>query len=412
MAFNGFIEVPSHLEKREPTDEIFAYVGCVHGGDDLLVQQLGEMEEQPPDHVIFTGDIAGSPEMEELKRRFYNLVYNRAKPLLSLNSEMSDGEILAYSEGQNAPLEARTLRDGYIALFKFQRKLEGFADEIIDQQCASLTSREIAMQIRHIASFPYYGNWVANLSASVRRGVLQTIETSAERLVKPIDRLREQKTKITIVSGNWDGKNSGLGVIAGNDITPFSTKQFLAKHEIPFVQRPEILETNNVLHSLFPYDSLLSGVTEGHLRNLSRRAVEARDQGKAVIMVGHAEANWKVHTLPISRPAPNPPERDATIANFGHAMSRLRPDQVVYSHQHDRIRDEMRMQVGLNAKYILQTFEENVRLVEDQAQVGGGPHNILVTHVPLMHIAYGIYAKIRAQNVFAGTQRPIVIKSR
>src|SRR3989304_1418346 len=96
---------------RKSHYERITYIGCVHGGDEDFTRQLEYMAQDPPNLLVFSGDLTGSKEMEELKRRFYNYVANRAKLYLRERPDVTDRELLSYV-GPNPPKHAMTLRDG------------------------------------------------------------------------------------------------------------------------------------------------------------------------------------------------------------------------------------------------------------------------------------------------------------
>lgn len=414
MGFQGLYETESDHNTLE--GERFAYVGCVHGADDRLSEQLVQLAEtQPPDHLIFMGDLTGSLEMEELKRRFYNLVQNSSKPLLARNPDLADEQLLNYSENP-PPQEAATLRDGYKALYSYQLYLEGTSPDAIKENLAALPDTQIANAIRYISSLPYYGDFVAALSAQVRMGVLRSLESSARQILRTLDSFRERGTGITMVGGNWDLKYSGVYPIAGKDIPIFKTMDFFEKHGISCVEQLDVLETESAFHILIAYDALLDfeSIPEAHLNEIEQRLIQARAQGKAIIMIGHGEPNWKMHTLHIPNPPPNPRDRDITLRNFGRLISRFKPDQVAYPHQHNRIVDEMRNEIGLNVKYVLERNADGdgVHLVEDPGQIGVCDDQTLVTYVPLRHIAHGIFSRKDGQRVFDRSQAPIRVLDR
>src|SRR3972149_7342449 len=67
----------AHVFSKLPKDERevhekFVYVGCVHGGSERIFERLEALKSDPPDYLIFTGDVTGSPEIERLKKHFYD----------------------------------------------------------------------------------------------------------------------------------------------------------------------------------------------------------------------------------------------------------------------------------------------------------------------------------------------------
>lgn len=411
MRFQGFFEPKSGIDadnSSSESDERITYVGCVHGGDDRLINQLNELHNHPPSHLIFTGDITGSYELDELKRRFYDLVTNPAKAVIARNPNITDQELT--DQPSNSPSEVATISHGYKNLMEYMYLLEDSAQAMAHKRASTLSEREVATGIRELSKYPYYGDWITTLSMDIRNRLLKSLRPNATNLLEIINSLRASGIKVTILSGNWDGKHSGVILIAKDDVPLFDTRRFFEEHGVPFVNSYKALDTQKTVHILAPYDSLSSNEeTETNLERMRHKANEARDQEKAVIMVGHAEANLRIHSLPNGIPSQISREREISIRNFGRLMAACEPEQAVYSHQHGAIVDETRRAVGLNVKYILEKHDENVRLVDGQDKIDKLSTGIVVTHIPLRHTATG-YFKIRSgQNVLNGSQKPITV---
>ena len=73
--------------------------------------------------------------------------------------------------------------------------------------------------------------------------------------------------------------------------------------------------------------------------------------------------------------------------NFGRAMALFQPDEVIYPHQHARIRDEKGKLINIDTKYELQVEDDGVRLVEDPNFLKSSKKQILVTYIPLGFLA-------------------------
>lgn len=318
---------PAHVvskptKEKEIYLERIVYVGCIHGGNEDIYNRLDTLAKYPPDDLIFAGDITGSAEIERLKKHFYE-------------------------EKQNNPQSPYT-------------------------------------------KFEYFGDWAATLPKERREGLFSTLAQNAERMLKIIQKIQKQGTTIYIVEGNWDNPQiSGIHAIAGKDITEvFDTHKFFHRHGFSFISKLEIIQTKTTLHILLPYITLLNFdlIPRQKLQEVKQAITEARKQEKAIVMVGHAEANWKVHHLQQNQ-GYIAGERGKVIKNFGFAMALLQPDEVIYPHQHSRIRDERGNLIDVTAKYILKVAHDGVCLIDDPDSINSNNKQIVATYVPLGYFA-------------------------
>lgn len=102
--------------------------------------------------------------------------------------------------------------------------------------------------------------------------------------------------------------------------------------------------------------------------------------------MGHAEANWQVHHL-FHKTDLTAGARTIVIRNFGRVMALFAPDEVIYPHQHARLRDEKGRLLDLNAKYILKIYKDGVRLVDHPDAEIDQTNEIIATYVPLGYLA-------------------------
>ena len=318
----------AHVFSKLPKDERevhekFVYVGCVHGGSERIFERLEALKSDPPDYLIFTGDVTGSPEIERLKKHFYDE-------------------------------KEKNLESPY-------------------------------------HKFTYFGDWAATLPRHRRVELLLSLSDSALKLVRVIKNIKVKGTRVFIVEGNWDNPLiSGVRSIAGDDINGFfDTKQFLKDSGIEFIENIRTLETKSTLHVLLPYIVLLhwDKGNKGVIRVIREKIREAEPAGKSVIMVGHAEANWKIHHLLKRNPIAYG-QRGMVIRNFGRAIAFFRPQEVIYPHQHSRIINEDGKLVDLSAKYLLEiTKEKGVQLVDDMKNNTSLQNDIVATYIPYGYLA-------------------------
>lgn len=318
---------PAHVvtlpsKEKEIYHERIVYVGCVHGGNDDIYDRLHTLAKYPPDYLIFTGDITGSPEIERLKKHFY---------------EEKD-------KNPHGPLK----------------------------------------------EFEYFGNWAFQLPQETRGKLLSNLEENAYRLLKIIQKIKTAGSQIFIVEGNWDNPAiSGINYIAGNNFPKvFDSRTFFEHHGFPFIKNLEILETKTSLHIFLPYIVLLHLhlVSKFKIRQIKRQILQARYEDKTIIMVGHAEANWKIHHLFIGTKIVHG-ERAHVINNFAKAMYLFQPDEVIYPHQHARLRDEKGNLLDKNAKYLFQIEKSGVRLINGIQSLNPNHKQIVTTYIPFCLLA-------------------------
>lgn len=309
-------------KEKEVFLERFIYVGCLHGGNDAVYNRLELIADNPPNYLIFTGDLAGSPEIERLKKHFYD-------------------------------------------------------DKESDKESA----------YRHYA---YFGDWAATLPFSKRQELLATLKPHAEKLLKIIKKIKNPKTKIYILEGNWDNPQiSGVRAIAGKDLSGvFDTQAYFKKHGFSFINRSVVLQSKSSLHLLFPYITLLhfENISQQFILKTRKTVMLARKEGKSVVLVGHAEANWHIHHLDRLVETITG-ERKKVIDNFGYLMAIFQPDEVIYPHQHSRLHDEQGNLLDADSKYALHVRHKGVSLVENADSITPDDATILATYIPLGYLA-------------------------
>ncbi|MBI4039353.1 metallophosphoesterase [Candidatus Daviesbacteria bacterium] len=375
---------PAESEKAETAkyQERIVYVGDVHGGDQKLIDRLGQLVQNPPDYLIFLGDLPGSDEDTELKRRFYNYLTNHSKRLIQQQPDISDGDLLAFLP-ENPAEPGMTLKNGYLHLLGYQLFLQGLAPDQIDQEIHQQTDEQIAQSIRLVSSFPYYGEWAATLPVSVKEGLLKTLEKNAKKVLEPVQQLMQQGTRAVMISGNWDDlKEGGFGLISQGIDHPFDAREFFQDNGIPFFSSIAVLETTATLQIFLPYLTLERSelVSNEQMEPVKQACQKARDEKKTIILVGHGEPNLRFHNVNMT------PERQAVINNFGRYIAEFLPDEVVYGHQHDFLVDASKP-ADFDWKYVLRVRNGHTELVEDTQDIGKDEHDVVVDFVPLRQLA-------------------------
>ena len=310
------------LNIKDSNLERIVYTGCIHGGNNDVFERLEKLAQNPPDYLIFTGDITGTAEMEKLKKYFYD------------KKEENNNSI-------------------------FKR-------------------------------YEYFGHWAAILPREERERLLVNLQKNAENLLRIIQKIKKQGTKIYFLEGNWDNPEvSGIKVLAGKDIhNVFDIPAYFKNHGFKFINKISTLKTETTFHILLPFITLLrfDEVNKKQIHRIQKEIEIERERGKIIIIIGHAEANWRMHHL-TQKNSRALGERGMVIHNFGRAMALFAPDEVIYPHQHARIRDEKGNLINIDSKYLLQVTDNGVRLVDDPKSVNEDKKQILVSYVPLGYLA-------------------------
>jgi Icc-related predicted phosphoesterase len=238
--------------------------------------------------------------------------------------------------------------------------------------------------------FTYFGNWAKTLPTHRRKELLKNLKSNAEKILSIIQKIKDKETTVLIIEGNWDNPTlSGINTLAGNDIkNVFDTRAYFKKHGLNFIDTVSTFSTETTFHIFLPFVSLMhfDQIEKNILLSINHKIKEARLQSKSVIMIGHAEANWLIHNLN-HQSANMGKERQTVINNFGRAMSLFQPDEVIYPHQHNRIRDEKGRLIDLNAKYLLEAKNNGVKLIERPDLDALVAHDIIATYIPFGYLA-------------------------
>ncbi len=391
----------------------FVFVGCVHMANDHILNRLARVADDPPDYLIFTGDVTGSQQLEEFKCLFYNHVYNRARRELgigtSTDQSLSDSELLDYV-GDNPPSPGSTLKKGYRALMGYQYLLEGQSPIEANTAASALPDQEIAEGIRRIArDFEYYGPWVKTLPEAVRRGVVATLKLDAEKLVAAVEPMREAGTKVIMVGGNWDNAQNTAENTIGEGIDVSDTIPFFREHGIDFHYCIGHQITKYAMLIFPPYWELArcSNDTFVRLQNVLRN-YDVR-LGSTVIAVAHGAPSWQVHN-PTAVDAPTG-DRKTVLDTLDKVLAQINPDEVVYGHEHNPLKDIEGRQLPLNTKYLMRADGETVRLVDNPAIFGDSLNQIIGSYLPFQHFkALSIRAGTNPRpRLFGGGRDPVYV---
>lgn len=411
-SFCGWYKANGDLPGREIAERI-CYVGCVHEVTGEFQTRMDRLKKMKPDRVIFCGDVTGSPELELLKLLFYNHVLNRARQEMLIGTErevfISDANLLNYV-GKRPPYPRCTMRMGYLDLMHFLFQLEGDSVDEAETRIRNLKDHDIACGIRKLARENiYFNEWAKKLSRGVKLAIFERFESNAHRFLSIVNDLTNYGVKVAIVGGNWDIPQK-IKAIAGDGVEVFDNAKFLRSNDVDFADDLSFLSTSCTAHVLIPF-----GVVSGERQrddDLLSRIVDwvssERERNKTVITVVHGEPNLLVHNLVSPDYLLTTRHSLSIVHEVGRLLSAIRPDEVVYGHQHNRLVDCEGRLLDKNAKYLLQAQGEDVELVSDSSQFGRDGQ-IVATYLPYQYC--GCVEVPRGSNgvltLFGGKRNPV-----
>jgi hypothetical protein len=381
----------AEIQKRYK--ETITYVGDVHGGNQELFDRLKELQENPPEYLIFNGDIMGTENFARLQFLFYEYLNNHSKNVLGTDPEISDQELLD-STGSNKNEEIFSLKSGFIKVREFELELAGKSKDEIKEVINSLTDEKIADEIRRYSKYAHYGHYASNLPEAAKKNLAHGLEENAQKLVDLLLPLMSKGSQVIMLQGNWDARSPVDFVPGEEKAIPlpenerlFSPRKFFEERGIKFFDKMTTIETKTTLQILFPFDSLVNfpNMSREKRQQLIEKVKKAREENKGIIAVGHGEPNFEIHNL-------HKPDNKSTgehalvVKGFTEALSIILPDEIVYGHMHFPLNDKDSAEMDINTKYALALDNEGVpSLIENTSKFD--KDSMLASYVPLGRIA-------------------------
>lgn len=362
-------------EIRKKYQEKTIYFGCIHGGSPEFVTQLNTLANSAdidlPETIVFGGDLSGAIEQRTIRQKqlFYDYLMNRASPLLSANPDLPLNELLEAS-GSRPPADSPTIHDGVVKLLRFALSEMGGHDlsnksedieikRLIHQQMRpgeSLPSDEELQQLDTDEQLDGYirwirannlnsGTWVGTLPKNIRQAYMDQYQQAAESLAEPLLRLKERNVEIIWVEGNEDNCLSLDAISHGLDRV-FDTQEYFEGLGIPCERQISGKDGKATYHILVPFSPLrdIETVPLEKILGVLSDVRKAREQGKAVVMVAHAQLDWTRHY-----PGQKASGYNAKVGETLQTLLEMyQPDELIYPHQHA----EMPAVPDINAKYV------------------------------------------------------------
>lgn len=435
VQFKGFftpertISMPENLMHER--QERIVVASDLHGAKPEVVARLNALVENPPTAVILAGDVAGNQDLEDLQRLYYNFLTNHTRNELFVGKDeaereakrqsLSDGEILSYT-GIKPPEDGFTVKIGFLKLKRKELELEGLSAREIDQRIREMDDHQMADTIRDYSKYVHYGHYASNLSDAAKTTLADGIRENAQKIAAALKDLQKAGSFVAINEGNWDPAPPIAfepGISTANRLKPsdqpFSTQEFFKSQGIPYFTGMGVIETGKAAFVMLPFDQLVRFSTmsqeevEKYADHIEARVEKAREQGKQIVVVQHAEAAWMPHNLnnPNSTPVG---EHKQILEGLGKVVRYIRPDEILHGHFHDPFVDENGTKQPVDTKYALEVLSDNApRVIEDKEDFRSG--QAVVTFMPLQTMAEIIIKESdRGVRGFGGTREPAEVK--
>jgi hypothetical protein len=399
------------ITDRTPTDAVerFAYIGCVHQTTPTLEQILVDLCNDPPAYLFFGGDLTGSKEFDTLKYHFYEVV-NTAKKL-DFGFQM-DPLTVCTAFTKKAGNMQRTLRNEYSDLCSYLKDLLIRADMPFEEP--DLTSPEAIVEgIRKLCLLSDYGSFSKTLPSGIRQLMADSFSTTSKALLPLIQKLQDLGVAVHMIAGNWDNvPNTAANV--GMD-TVFDAAAFFRSNGVSFHEQITTIETGTTLHLLVPYwdfwsktDPVFPREGQQRFRESLPKIREARSIGKQIIMLAHGQPVWETHFPGQECKGYN---RDV-IFNLDVMIDVAQPDEFIYPHQHDPMKDSDGKPLDVNTHYFLHRLEDAGVEVILEGTKPTPETTTLVTYTPLRHIAH-LSVPLKGDRkplILGGTRLPAMVQ--
>ncbi len=313
-----------------------AFVGCTHTVTPELLARLDRVLEYTDEFehfaLVFGGDLSSSRLLDDMKVHFYNTKRNI---------------------------------DGSIDLFV----------DLVQANGGFANLDAIQPWINTVRGEEYIGPWIGKYaSARLRAAIEQGFIDNTTAICDTAKKFRDRGARVMVCGGNWEDVQNSRDTMGMPDI-PDHVPVLRDMGAEVFTEIGHAL-VGNVDLIFLPYWELERfGSPEINLRLIAAIQKCSPNIDYSRVAVAHAEPNWAVH----HRMNPQvSPERAKIIANLGTCLAALKPDQVVYPHQHSPIQSSDGHVLGDNVKYLLRIEGGTVKLVEDPTALGGLTRDTIV----------------------------------
>lgn len=328
-----------------------AFVGCVHTVTPDLVARLDRLLEYTDAFenfaLVFGGDLSSSKLLDDMKKHFYDAKRH-------IGWEMSEFLNLVENSGGFSTTESR----------------DTFAGRVFEEE--------------------YIGPWIGKYgSDALRKAIEQGFIDNTEAICEMAKKFRDRGARVMVCGGNWEDVECSRATMGMPNIPDHIPP--LREMGVEVFTEIGHARIGNVDLVFLPYWELsrseMSVLMEDAIHRFGIAFSQCNVDDNAVIAVAHAEPNWAVHNQmnPVTTP-----KREELIASLGFFLALLRPDQVVYPHQHDPIKSTDGHVLGDNVKYLLRIESKpmmSVSLIEDPKTVERPVSDVIVaSFIPFQKI--------------------------
>lgn len=322
-----------------------AFVGCVHTVTPGLERRLDLVSEYIDAFdnfaLVFGGDLSSSKLLDDMKKHFYD----------AKRSNQGEIEALITLVESNGGFNKSRTRDEWLASVQAEN---------------------------------YVGPWIGqHLSEVCRKAIEQGFIDNTAAICNIAKKFRDLGARVLMCGGNWDDVQVSRDTMGMQGIP--NHLPALREMGVEIFEQVGHVRIGNVDLVFLPYWELnkYDSSTKDRLHAAVDRC--AKKGSSARIAVAHAEPNWAVHNLTNSAVTQ---ERAAVIANLGTCLAALKPDQVVYPHQHDPFKDIDGRVLGDDMKYLLRIANGGISLVEEPKTVAQPAKDIIVaSYIPFQKVA-------------------------
>lgn len=315
------------------------FISDIHGRDPNLENQLNQIiesgknnQQDRPEIVFFLGDIVGTDSLAKLQKLFYD-VYNPAKKLLQDNPQATDNQILGLTNKDENITQLHQL------LWDFIYQTKG---------SSNLTDKFRTDHIRQLVTYSHFGHFTSNLPDSVKNRLKNDMEENAQIWLDIMNKFVENGSLVAVIEGNWDARTP-------LDFCPtpecqelpldqrlFSLRKFLSEqknHNIVYFDETGVIETENEIFVLCPFDSSVAGPKNPNLDPTDNRQV---------ILVSHAQIDWKS----VKGDTAMTKESQTIQANMKPFLEDIKAKTAIHGHLHDQIDSETYQVSNCTVQYL------------------------------------------------------------
>ncbi len=286
---------PKAEKLQIPKGQVRVFVSDVHG----QIDQLSPLLKLHDTQITFIGDILGSARLIQMQDLYYTLTkrsgINPSTSLETLKEELSKTDSKVRTAYDNLQSAMQVLLD----------KPEEFNIETATDYVIDALSRQ------------NYGHWLSNLPEDIKVKFKDEVIYNANKFGQLLTDLIANGNNVKVILGNWEGKEGGIptelkpdsdnerlnsAVLLPADVR-INIKNFLSPAGADVIDDLKGEKDENYFNIYLPYSEQvrLARSSDEELAkdekiiNLLNKAKVAREKGKKIQIITHAEPDGKMH---------------------------------------------------------------------------------------------------------------------